>query len=175
MGQDIMILVLLMLTFKPFLGTIFYELVPGGHDFVLLKASREKLGTPTSFWNWFDSSLGAEIISLLVSPMKGRDFLLVCCSSVAQSCLTLCDPMDCSMPGFPVLPHLPVFAQTHVHWISDAIQPFHPLSPPSSAFFSSIRIFPMSWLFASGGQSIGASAPVSSSWKSIILVGNQFF
>ena len=121
MGQDIMILVFLMLTFKPFLGTIFYELVPGGHDFVLLKASREKLGTPTSFWNWFDSSLGAEIISLLVSPMKGRDFLLVCCSSVAQSCLTLCDPMDCSMPGFPVLPHLPVFAQTHVHWVGDAI------------------------------------------------------
>ena len=49
MGQDIMILVFLMLSFKPFLGTIFYELVPGGHDFVLLKASREKLGTPTSF------------------------------------------------------------------------------------------------------------------------------
>ena len=49
MGQDIMILVFLMLSFKPFLGTLFYELVSGGHDFVLLKASREKLGTPTSF------------------------------------------------------------------------------------------------------------------------------
>ena len=49
MGQDIMILVFLMLSFKPFLGTLFYELVPGGHDFVLLKAFREKLGNPTSF------------------------------------------------------------------------------------------------------------------------------
>ena len=134
MGQDIMILVFLMLSFKPFLGTLFYELVPGGHDFVLLKAFREKLGNPTSFWNWIDSSLGAEKIPSLVSPMKGRVFLLVCCSSAAQSCLTLCDPMDCSMPGFSVLSHLPVFAQIHVHWIGDAIQPFHPLSPHSSAF-----------------------------------------
>ena len=44
-------------------------------------------------------------------------------SSVAQSCLTLCDPMDCSMPGLPVHHQLPEFAQTHVHWVSDAIQP----------------------------------------------------
>ena len=52
-------------------------------------------------------------------------------SSVAQSCPTLCNPMDCSMPGFPVLHCLLEFAQTHVHWVSDAIQPLHPLSPPS--------------------------------------------
>ena len=45
--------------------------------------------------------------------------------------LTLCDPMDCSMPGFPVLYYLPEFAQTHVHWVSDTIQPSHPLSPSS--------------------------------------------
>ena len=50
------------------------------------------------------------------------------CSSVAQSCLTLCDPMDYSMPGFPVLYHLLDFAQTHVHRVSDAIQPSHLLS-----------------------------------------------
>ena len=55
-------------------------------------------------------------------------------SSVAQSCLTLCDPMDCSMPGFPVHYQLPELAQTHVHRVSDAIQPFHPLSSPSPAF-----------------------------------------
>ena len=55
----------------------------------------------------------------------------VCCCSVAQSCPTLCNPMDYSMRGFPVLHSLPEFAQTHVHWISDAIQPYHPLSPPS--------------------------------------------
>ena len=47
------------------------------------------------------------------------------------SCLTLCDPMDCSMPGFPVHYQLPEFAQTHVHRVGDAIQPSHPLSSPS--------------------------------------------
>ena len=52
-------------------------------------------------------------------------------SSVAQSCLTLCDPMNCSMPGHPVHHQLPEFTQTHVHWVGDAIQPSHPLSSPS--------------------------------------------
>ena len=50
---------------------------------------------------------------------------------VTQLCLTLCDPMDCSTPGFFVLHHLPEFAQTHVHWVGDAIQSSHPLSFPS--------------------------------------------
>ena len=59
-----------------------------------------------------------------------------CCCSVAQSYPTLCDPMDCSMPGFPVLHHLLKFVQTHVHWVSDAIQTSHPLSPPSAPAFS---------------------------------------
>ena len=52
-------------------------------------------------------------------------------SSVTQSCLTLCDPMDCSTPGFPVHHQLPEFTQTQVHRVGDAIQPSHPLSPPS--------------------------------------------
>ena len=52
-------------------------------------------------------------------------------SSVAQSCLTLCDPVDCRTPGFPVHHQLPEFTQTHVHWVGDAIQPSHPLSSPS--------------------------------------------
>ena len=52
-------------------------------------------------------------------------------SSVAQSCLTLCDPMNRSTPGLPVHHQLPQFTQTHVHWVSDAIQPSHPLSSPS--------------------------------------------
>ena len=51
-------------------------------------------------------------------------------SSVTQSCPTLCNPMDCSTPGFPVYHQLPELAQTHVHWVSDAVQPFHPLSSP---------------------------------------------
>ena len=53
------------------------------------------------------------------------------CRSVTKSHLTLCDPIDCSMPGFSVLHYLPELAQTHVHWVSDAIQASHPPSPPS--------------------------------------------
>ena len=53
------------------------------------------------------------------------------CCSVSKSCPTLCDPMDCSTPGFPVLHHLPDFAQTHVRWVDNGIQSSHPLSPPS--------------------------------------------
>ena len=52
-------------------------------------------------------------------------------SSVAQSCPTLCDPMNCSTPGLPVHHQLLEFTQTHVHWVSDTIQPSHPLSSPS--------------------------------------------
>ena len=52
-------------------------------------------------------------------------------SSVTQSCPTLCDPMNCSTPGLPVHHQLPEFTQTHVHWVSDAIQPSHTLSSPS--------------------------------------------
>ena len=54
-------------------------------------------------------------------------------SSVAQSCLTLCDPMNRSRPGLPVHHQFPEFTQTHVHWVSDAIRPSHPLSSPSPA------------------------------------------
>ena len=55
----------------------------------------------------------------------------LCCCSVTKPHPTLCDPMDCSMPGFPVLYHLPEFAQIHVHCIRGAIQPSHPLPPLS--------------------------------------------
>ena len=57
-------------------------------------------------------------------------------SSVAQSCPTLCNPMDCSTPGLPVHQQLPESTQTHVHWIMDAIQPSHPLLSPSPPAFS---------------------------------------
>jgi len=71
-----------------------------------------------------------------------RDWTWVSCkasrffqfSSVAQSCPTLCDPMDCSTPGFPVYHQLPEPTQTLVHRVSDAIQPSHPLSSPSPTF-----------------------------------------
>ena len=57
-------------------------------------------------------------------------------SSVAQSCPTLCDPMDCGMPGYPVHHQLPKLAQTYVHQVSDAIQPSHLLSSPSPPAFN---------------------------------------
>ena len=84
-------------------------------------------------------------------------------SSVAQSCSTLCDPMNCSMPGLPVLHHLPEFTQTHVHRVDDAIQPSHPLLSPSppAPNSSQHQSFPMSQLFAWGGQSTGVSASPS--------------
>jgi len=66
-------------------------------------------------------------------------FVIHC--SVTRSCLTLCNPMDCSMPGLPVLHHLPEFAQTQVHWVGDAIQPSHPLLSPSPAFNISCMFF----------------------------------
>ena len=86
---------------------------------------------------------------------------LCCCFSVPQSFLTLCDPMDCSTPAFPVLPYLPEFAQTHVRWASDTTLPSHPLSSPSPPAFNispASGSFPMTQLFASGGQTTGASA-----------------
>ena len=104
---------------------------------------------------------GGGRLSLLFILIVPFDFY-PCCSSVAKSCLTLCTPMECSMPGFPVLPDISEFAQTHVHWVSGAIQPSHPLSPPSAPAFNLSQhqvIFP--WVeLVSGGQSIGSSASV---------------
>ena len=76
---------------------------------------------------------------------------------------TLCDPMDCTMPGFPVLHHLPELAQTHGHWVSDVIQPSRTLLSPSPqpSIFPNIKIFLMSQFFRAGDQNIGASASAS--------------
>ena len=69
---------------------------------------------------------------LLTIPLKLRLlFSSVQFSSVTQSCPTVCDPMNYSMPGLPVHHQLPEFTQTHVHWVGDAIQPSHPLLSPS--------------------------------------------
>ena len=59
-----------------------------------------------------------------------------CCCSVSRSCPNLCNPFDCSTPGFPVLHHLLELAQTHVHWVGDAIQPSHSVLSPSPPAFS---------------------------------------
>ena len=84
-------------------------------------------------------------------------------SSVAQSCLALCDPIYCSMPGLPVHHQLSKFTQTHVHRVGDASQPSHPVVPFSSCpqSFPASGSLQMSQLFASGGQSIGVSASAS--------------
>ena len=64
--------------------------------------------------------------------------MISCCCSwlVTQLCPTFCDPMDCSTPSFPIHHHLPELAQTHVHWVNDAIQPSHPLSSPPPPVFN---------------------------------------
>ena len=75
-----------------------------------------------------------------------------------QSCLTLCNPMNCNTPGFPVHHQLPELAQTHVHWVGDAIQPSHPLfSLLLPSVLPSIRVFSSRSGLWSGGQRIGAS------------------
>ena len=71
-------------------------------------------------------------------------------SSITQSCPTLCDSMDCSTPDFPVYHQFPELAQTHVHWVSDTIQPSHPLlSPSPPAFNLAQQQGPFQWVSSS--------------------------
>ena len=99
-------------------------------------------------------------LKVILNETRHRIVVSSSSGSLAQSCLTLCDPMGCSMPDFPVHHQLPGLAQTHVHWVSDAIQPSHPVIPFSFCLqsFPASGIFPMSQFFPSGGQSIGISA-----------------
>ena len=93
--------------------------------------------------------------------------------SVAQLCKTLCNPMDCNTEDFPALHHPPEPAQTHVHWVDDAIQPSRPLSSPSAPVFNlspASGSFLMSRLFASDGQSTGYSASAS-----VLLMNIQYW
>ena len=111
-------------------------------------------------------------VNFWVSPIRllihvysySKQFLLIISVQFSRSCPTLCNTMNCSMPGFPVHHQLPEFTQTHVHWVSDAIQPSHPLV---ILFFSRLQFFPasgsfpVSRFFSSGDQSIGVSASAS--------------
>ena len=91
-----------------------------------------------------------DVIVRLEKDLSGDGYFL---SSVAQSCLTLCDPMNCSTPGLPVHHQLLQLAQTHVYWVGDAIQPSHPLvfpSPPAlnlsqHQVFSSESVLHIRW------------------------------
>ena len=96
------------------------------------------------WWKWTCQSfqLSYPPVSATRPPICAIDkqfFSTVCVvqfSSVAQLCPSLCDPMDCSTPGLPVCQQLPEPTQTHVHWVSNAIQPSHPLLSPSSPAFN---------------------------------------
>ena len=83
--------------------------------------------------NWKPGRFANHKTHLILDKGKKR---AVCCCSVTKLCLTRCNPKDCSMPGFPVPHHHSEFAQVHVHWISDAIQPSHSLSPLSPPAFN---------------------------------------
>ena len=107
-----------------------------------------------------------QLTVVLYSPQPSSQTLQILTfqlSSVTQSCPTLCDPMNCSMPGLAVHHQLPELTQTHVHRVSDAIQPSHPLlspSPPAPNPSQHQSLF--QWVnFAWGGQSTGGSASAS--------------
>ena len=95
----------------------------------------------------------SQTLEILEKPVEGANGVIVV-TVQSLSHIRLCDPMDCNTPGFPVLHYLPEFAQTHVHQVSDAIQPSHPLSSPSppALNLTQHQSFPMSQLFTSGGQ-----------------------
>ena len=122
------------------------------------------LHTPQSWEAWLPSTKGSKGTMKLLPPNTSQPpgqcplssgyhmawnwqlhslFPMSLFSSVAQSCPTLCNPMDCSTPRLSVHHQLPEFTQTHVHWIDDAIQPSHPLLSPSllPSIFPSIRLF----------------------------------
>ena len=109
------------------------------------------------------------VVSILVTSENKDSQLsyalkeICCCFSVSQLCPTLRDPVDCSMPNFPVLHCLPEFAQIHVHWVGDAIQASHPVTRFSSCLqsFPASGTFSVSQFFTLGGQSTGASALAS--------------
>ena len=94
---------------------------------------------------------------IVFSTGGSQALLCCCCCSVTNLCPTHCDPIVSSTPDFPVLHCHLELAQTHVHWISDAIQPSHSLSSPSlpTSVFPASGSFPVSRLFPSGGQSTG--------------------
>ena len=90
--------------------------------------------------------------------------IICCCFSVTKSCPTLCNPMDCSMPGFPVFHYLSEFSQIHVRWVSDATQLSHPLpptSPPALNLSQHEGLFQWVGSLHQADQSIGASALAS--------------
>ena len=121
------------------------------------------------FWFHFPFSLSSDWLDFQkglnqsIWVQFSSKFLNCCCCSGAKFCLALCDPIDCSMPDFPVLHYLPEFAQVHALCVGDTIESSHPLSSPSPlpSIFLSMSLFTMSWFWPSDIQSIGASSSAS--------------
>ena len=95
----------------------------------LEKAEEPEIKLPTLGRSWIKQSNSRK--TSISASLTMLSLWLCCYCSVTKSYLTLCDPMDCSMSGFPVLHYLPEFAQMHVHRVSDVIQPSRPLLSPS--------------------------------------------
>ena len=116
-----------------------------GHAGVQGRPETPQVPLPGHTWALPSWSLKLLILFTFVFSLVSVQF-----SSVAQLCLTLCNPMNHSTPGLPVHHQLPEFTQTHVHRVGDAIQPSHPLSSPFSSCLQSLPAsgsFPMSQLF----------------------------
>ena len=110
--------------------------------------SREA-SNPLFMWKWIFKKILDQFLNCYAVFMQRQESFYYCTvicnskrfssvqfSSVAQSCPTLWDPMDCGTPGFPVYHRIVEFTQTHVHWVGDAIQPSHPLLSPSHPAFN---------------------------------------
>ena len=104
------------------------ELIP---MIMLLYLAKEIFTEVMNVHNQFASSLHQKECKI----SSRQSYFIISASSITQLCLTLCNPIDCSTPGFPVH-HLPEISQIHVHWVSDAIQPSHPLSSLSPPPFN---------------------------------------
>ena len=112
----------------------------GGWGHLIFRKLKKKSKAKTQTIQYLPLEIRTEIISTILPDSIFEVclrinlwfiILTIQFSSVAQSCPTLCDPMNCSTPGLPVHHQLPEFTQTHIHRVGDAIQPSHPLSSPS--------------------------------------------
>ena len=110
------------------------ERLVGRNQSIALAEKKKKKNKPRNLEALYDLVLFC--ISRSLVALTQCYFKEACCCSIAQSCPTLCDPIDCSTTGHPVHHQLPEFTHTHVHWLCDAIQQSHPLSAPFPLAFN---------------------------------------
>ena len=133
MGEDAMILVFWMLSFKPTFSLSSFTFIKRLFSSSSLSAIRV---VSSAYCYDYSNYRLTEIINIFITSGPYKQEHDCCCYSVTKSWSTLCIPMNCSTLGCSVLHYLPEFAQTHVHWVSDAIQPSHPLSSPFPPAFN---------------------------------------